>query len=150
MFLKKLSEGASVQNGAKWNYFACKTITLVFGNVKDLIISLRNDSLLIVLKMVSLVASSNVGLILLSWASAEIFPGGATSKFYLSFSSCWRCNVNERSQNALPFLHRNKNAPRYGNSHKKCASLTAVARYIVTICDLHSTLLQIFNAGYFY
>ena len=58
-----------------------------------------------------------------SWASAEIFPGGATSRFYLSCSCCWRCNANERSQNALPFLHYNENAPCYGNSRKNRASL---------------------------
>jgi len=29
--------------------------------------------------------------------------GGETSKFCLSFSGCWRCNVNGRSQNALSF-----------------------------------------------
>ena len=39
-----------------------------------------------------------------TWASAEIFPGGATSNFCLSFSGCWRCNANGCSQNALPFL----------------------------------------------
>jgi len=35
-----------------------------------------------------------------SWASAEYFPGGgAKSTFYLSFSDCWRCNANGRTQN---------------------------------------------------
>jgi len=32
----------------------------------------------------------------------KIFQG-ATSKFFLSSSGCWRCNANGRSQNALPF-----------------------------------------------
>jgi len=32
------------------------------------------------------------------------FSRGATSKFCLFFSGCWRCNANEHSQNALPFL----------------------------------------------
>jgi len=34
------------------------------------------------------------------------FSRGATSKFCLSFSGCWWCNANWRSQNALPFLRR--------------------------------------------
>jgi len=38
------------------------------------------------------------------WASAEIFPMKTSSKYCLSFSGCWRCNANGRSQNALPFL----------------------------------------------
>jgi len=42
---------------------------------------------------------------------------------------CWRCNTNGRSQNSLSFLHY-KNAPCYGNNHKKNASLAAIARYI--------------------
>jgi len=39
------------------------------------------------------------------WASAEIFQRGATSKFCLSFSGCWRRNANGRSQNSLPYLY---------------------------------------------
>jgi len=42
----------------------------------------------------------------------------ATSIFCLSFSSCWLCNANERSQNPLPFLKQKQNVPCYGNSHK--------------------------------
>ena len=38
------------------------------------------------------------------WRSAESFPAGATSKFCLSLSGCWRSNANWRSQNSLPFL----------------------------------------------
>jgi len=34
----------------------------------------------------------------------RIFSRGATPKFCLSFSGCWRCNTNGRSQNALSFL----------------------------------------------
>jgi len=40
----------------------------------------------------------------ISWTSAEIFPGWATSKFCLSFTDCWRCHANGLSQNALLFL----------------------------------------------
>ena len=49
-----------------------------------------------------------------AWASAEIFPGGATSKFAY-FLGCWRCNANGRSQNALPF-----------QPHLVCAGRTSV------------------------
>ena len=35
----------------------------------------------------------------------------ATSTFCLSFSSCWRCNANGRSENALLFLHHKENSP---------------------------------------
>jgi len=34
----------------------------------------------------------------------KFFQRGATSIFCLSFSCCWRCNANGRSQNALHFL----------------------------------------------
>jgi len=54
-----------------------------------------------------------------TWAFAEIFFRGETSKFCLSFLGCWRCNANGRSQNALTFLHHKENAPCYGNSNKK-------------------------------
>jgi len=37
-----------------------------------------------------------------TWASAENFPGGQSRQFP-SFSGCWQCNANERSQNALSF-----------------------------------------------
>jgi len=37
--------------------------------------------------------------------------GGATSTFCLSFSGCWRCHENGRSQNALLFLHHKENLP---------------------------------------
>jgi len=37
--------------------------------------------------------------------------GSATSTFCLSFSSCWRCNANGSSQNALLFQHHKENAP---------------------------------------
>jgi len=36
--------------------------------------------------------------------SRNFYRGEATSKFYLSFSGCWRCNANGCSQNASPFL----------------------------------------------
>jgi len=58
----------------------------------------------------------------------KIFQGEESLKFRLSFLSCWQCNANGCSQNAIPFLPFNKNAPRYGNIHKKCASLAATAR----------------------
>ena len=48
---------------------------------------------------------------LLSWASAEIFPGWSNIDICLSFSGCWRCNENGRSQKALPFLHCRENYP---------------------------------------
>ena len=55
----------------------------------------------------------------------ESFPGRATLIFCLSFSGCWPCSANERSQNAhaLPFLHHKELAPCYGKSHKNYASL---------------------------
>jgi len=40
------------------------------------------------------------------------FSRGATSTFCLSFSGCWRCNENGRSQNSLLFLHYKENSPR--------------------------------------
>jgi len=44
------------------------------------------------------------------------FSRGANSIFCLSFPCCWRCNANARSQNALPFLHHNENAPCYAGA----------------------------------
>jgi len=44
--------------------------------------------------------------------------GGETSTFSLSFSDCWTCSANGRSQNALPFPKHKENAPCYGNRHK--------------------------------
>jgi len=41
---------------------------------------------------------------LLAWVSEENFPGGTTSTFCSSFSSCWRCNANGRSQNLYCFF----------------------------------------------
>jgi len=40
--------------------------------------------------------------------------GETTSTFFLSCSCCGRCNVNARSQNALPFLHRNEKSRVHG------------------------------------
>jgi len=40
------------------------------------------------------------------WASAEIFPWGATSKFCLCLSGWSRCNVNGRSQSASSILRQ--------------------------------------------
>jgi len=34
--------------------------------------------------------------------SEKFFQKGATSTFFLTFSGCWCCNPNQRSQNALP------------------------------------------------
>jgi len=42
----------------------------------------------------------------------------------LFFSGCWQCDAIGRSQNASPFLHHKENALCYGNSYKKCASLS--------------------------
>ena len=44
-------------------------------------------------------------------ASAETFPGGANLIFCLSFPCYWQYNANGHSQNVLPFLHHNENAP---------------------------------------
>jgi len=55
-----------------------------------------------------------------SWASAEIFPGGAKSTFCLPSSGCWRCNANGCTQNASSFLHHKANAHCYGNSCIQC------------------------------
>jgi len=54
------------------------------------------------------------------------FSGGGKSTFRLSFSGCWPCNANGRSQNALPIQHHKENAPCYGNNPKKCAWLAAM------------------------
>jgi len=37
------------------------------------------------------------------WVSAKIFSGGATSKFRLFFSGCWRCSVKGLLQTLCPF-----------------------------------------------
>jgi len=42
--------------------------------------------------------------------SQKFFQGRATWTFCLSFSSCWRCNANRRSQNALLFPHHKENS----------------------------------------
>jgi len=47
---------------------------------------------------------------LLTWASAEIFPEGGNVSIFLilvvrSLSGCCRCNANVRSRNTLPFIH---------------------------------------------
>jgi len=63
---------------------------------------------------------NNRQLHLLAWASAENFPGGAKSTFRLSFSACWRCNANRRTQNESSFLHHKENAQCYGNSCIQC------------------------------
>jgi len=43
-----------------------------------------------------------------SWASAEIFPGGATSTFCLFFSGCKRCNANEPRKKLYSFYTAKK------------------------------------------
>jgi len=53
-------------------------------------------------------SSWNCATALSTWASVEILPGGTTLAFYLSFSGCWRYNVDGGSQNASPILHRKK------------------------------------------
>ena len=45
------------------------------------------------------------------WAFAEIFLGGATSTFRLSFSGCERCNANGPSKNAFYPFYTTKNIP---------------------------------------
>ena len=54
------------------------------------------------------------------------FFKGRQSRHFAFFSGCWRCNANRRSRNALFFLHLNENALCYDNSHKNCASLSAL------------------------
>jgi len=54
------------------------------------------------------------------WASAEIFPGGAKSTFCSTFSGCWRCNANGRTQSASPLLHHKENVQCCGNSYIQC------------------------------
>jgi len=81
-------------------------------------------------------------------ASKYFFPGETTSAFTLPFLGCYRCNANGCSQNTLPFLHHKENAPCYGNSRKKCASLAAIARYIMIIFTIGH--LQIFKTWYFF
>jgi len=76
------------------------------------------------------------------------FPGGTTSVFTSPFLGCYRCNANGCSQNTSPFLHHKENAPCYGNSRKKWASLTAIARYIMIIFSIG--YLQIFKTGCFF
>jgi len=65
--------------------------------------------------------------------------GGATSTLCLQFSSCWRCSVNGPSQNALSLLHHKENDPRYGNIHKKYASLAAIPKTQVYCHSLQYT-----------
>jgi len=50
----------------------------------------------------------------------------------------------------LIFSTLQENAPRYGNIHKKNASLAAVVRYINITTIYTVGYLQIFNAGHFY
>jgi len=74
--------------------------------------------------------------ILTAWASAEIlnFPGGQRQHIAYPFQV-----ADDEKQmtfiNALPFLHHKEKAPCYGNSGKKCASLTVIARYITIILN---------------
>jgi len=69
----------------------------------------------------------------------NIFPWEITPAFSLPFLGCDRCNANGCSQNTLPC---------YGNSHKKCASLAAIAWFIMIIFTIG--YLQIFKTGYFF
>ena len=80
------------------------------------------------------------------WASAEIFPGdGAKSEFCYHFQVADdKCKRTFTKRFTL-FLYHKDNAPCYGNNHKKCVSLAAIARYITIIYTVGN--LQIFNAG---
>jgi len=81
-------------------------------------------------------------------ASKYFFPGETTSAVSLPFLGCYRCNANGCSQNSSPFLNHKENAPRYGNSRKKCTSLAPIARYIMIIFT--TSYMQVFKAGYFF
>jgi len=77
-------------------------------------------------------------------ASAEIFPGGETSTLFRLPSMQCKWMFTKR----LHFLHHKENAQCYGNSHKKCASLAAIARYVTIISTIG--YLQIFKTGSFH
>jgi len=78
----------------------------------------------------------------------NFFQGDNVALFITLFRLlAYRCNVNGCSQNTLPFLHHKENAPCYGNSRKKSASLAAVVRYIMIIFTIG--YLQIFKIEYF-
>jgi len=69
------------------------------------------------------------------WAYADILQEGVKRQYfqyYYHFQVTIDAMWNGCSQNALPFLHHNENAPCCGNSHKKCVSLAAIPRYIMT------------------
>jgi len=53
---------------------------------------------------------------LLLWASAEFFPGGATSNFHLSFFRLLTMQLKRTFTKR--FLHHNENVPCYGNVTK--------------------------------
>ena len=77
----------------------------------------------------------------------KLFPLEATS----TLSGFWRCNANVGSRNAFTVstrLHQKENRPCYDGSHKKCASLEAIARYITIIFTIGH--LQIFKTRYFH
>jgi len=76
------------------------------------------------------------------------FLRGTMSALSLPFLGCYRCNANGCSQNTSPFLHLKENAPCYGNSRKKWASLAAIVRCIMIMLSIH--YLQIFKTGYFF
>jgi len=54
----------------------------------------------------------------LAHMGVRFFSRGETSPIWLSFSDCWRCNANGRSQNALPFLHFEVNAVCYDHGRR--------------------------------
>jgi len=88
-----------------------------------------------------------------SWASAEFFQGEQRQHF------ADPCQVADNAMQM--YVHEthyrfytttpHRNAPCYVNSHKKCASLAAIARYI-TICrfskqgtSFHRSIAMVFN-----
>jgi len=80
-----------------------------------------------------------------AWSSAEIFPGVNLNILLILFR--FLTNANGPSQSILPFYTK-KTALFYGNSHKKCTSLAAIARY--NAISYKIDYMQIFQARYFF
>jgi len=74
------------------------------------------------------------------------FSRGATSKFCLYVSGCWRCNATDGLlQSTLPFLHQRK-WPKLGQQLHKYASLAAITGQITTYDNLQNNLCQDFQS----
>jgi len=54
------------------------------------------------------------------------FSKGDNVAICFTYLGCYRWNANGCSQTTLSFLQHKENAPCYGNSGEKCASLAAI------------------------